>query len=94
MTDQPTPPPADNRSVSDLLRDVLAQEDLDSCAIISGAINLYRDALKRRGNNRDLFADDIVSIFNIVRVLLAAADLEQSFKPSNRLRGKPEMVKQ
>lgn len=90
MTDTTETPT--ERTVSDLLRDVLAQEDLDSCAIIAGTINLYREAIKRRGNNRDLYADDITSIFKIVRVLLAAADLEQGMKQfvPRALRGKPE----
>lgn len=94
MTDTP-PTDLASATISSLLRDVLAQEDLDSCAIIANTINIYLDAIKRRGTARDLYADDIIAIFKIVRVLLGAADIEHElaqYAPKRKLAGKPEHV--
>ena len=91
MTDQPSP-----ESISDLLRKITHQEDLDSCQVMANVINVYLDAIKRRGGRTELFADDINRILNIIRIMLAGGDVEfapSQFIPKGRsLKGSPEKI--
>lgn len=88
----------DEPSMSDLVRTMSKQEDMDSCQIFANTVNTYIDAIKRQGANRELYSDDIMRILQILVILLTAADTERQFgkmagrKGNGVLRGKPEAV--
>jgi len=59
-------------TITEMLRNITANIDLDLAVIISDTLNLYRDSLKRRANRSVLTPNDAVRILHIINHLLEA----------------------
>lgn len=85
--------PSTSDTISDLLQSISDQEDTDTRFLLASVINLYHEAIRRRGGRRALDEADIMGILSIVRILLTAGDIApeaSAFVP----RGRPEKVQQ
>lgn len=85
------PDPEPEIPLSSLLRSIVEQEDFDTAHCIAGAMNLYYDTIRKRSNRTVIGPEDVFRLLNIIRMYLAASDIEQGMA---RIAGAPTKRRQ
>jgi hypothetical protein len=86
---EPTLPP---RSTTDILRDLIAEDDHNTLTIIAEALNLYAFSISktRSGADRHWSGDDVARFLNIALMYLSVGEVEASLA---KLTGAPRRPK-
>lgn len=85
MTDSPSAP---DRSITEILRALIAEDNYNALTIMAEALNLYAFSISkhRSGADRHWTADDVARFLNITLMYLSIGEVEESLA---KLAGKP-----
>lgn len=62
------PQPTATKSITEMLGDLLSEDNQEAAGIVANTLNLYQSTTRRRGFR----AEDVVNVFDILRTLLGA----------------------